>query len=201
MANPYREGQGWSIRAQHRGEEIYRSGFASAAAARRFVEERKVAIGQVGRPARGGPERTILAVALSDYARERLTYLSIREEVLRQERHVGELTAGLARMNQSAIQKQLDVDLSSVIDLFLSDAEKPERTRVLLKRIFPSIVLLGKEDRYTALFEVHVKPAAIVAEATATNELISEPDTIIKLRLRTSSSKFPVWSVEELLPA
>lgn len=128
-------------------------------------------------------------------------YLSIREEVLRQERRVGELTAGLARMNQSAIQKQLDVDLSSVIEGFLSDAEKPERTRALLKRIFPSIVLLGKEDRYTALFEVHVKPAAIVAEATATNELISEPDTIIKLRLRTSGSKYPVWSVEELLPA
>lgn len=75
MAKPYREGRGWSIRAQHRGEEIYRSGFASAATAKRFVEERKVAIDQLGRSAHGGPERTVLAVALSDYALERLPYL------------------------------------------------------------------------------------------------------------------------------
>ena len=75
MANPYREGKGWAIRAQHQGQEIYRSGFASPAAAKRFVEARKVAIDQLGRPARGGPERTVLAVALSDYAVERLPYL------------------------------------------------------------------------------------------------------------------------------
>lgn len=75
MANPYREGNGWSIRAQHRGEEIYRSGFASPAAARRFVDERKAAIDQLGRPARSGPERTVLAVAMRDYALERLPYL------------------------------------------------------------------------------------------------------------------------------
>ena len=75
MANPYREGKGWAIRAQHQGQEIYRSGFASAAAARRFVEERKAAIDQLGGPARGGPERTVLAVAFSDYAVERLAYL------------------------------------------------------------------------------------------------------------------------------
>lgn len=75
MANPYREGKGWAIRAQHQGQEIYRSGFASAAAAKRFVEARKVTIDQLGRPARGGPERTVLAVALSDYAVERLPYL------------------------------------------------------------------------------------------------------------------------------
>ena len=75
MANPYREGKGWAIRAQHQGQEIYRSGFASPAAAKRFVEARKVAIDQLGRPARGGPERTVLAVAFSDYAVERLPYL------------------------------------------------------------------------------------------------------------------------------
>ncbi len=75
MANPYREGKGWSIRAQHKGQEIYRGGFASAAAAKRFVEERKAAIDQLGCPARGGPERTVLAVALSDYAIERLPHL------------------------------------------------------------------------------------------------------------------------------
>ena len=75
MANPYREGNGWSIRAQHRGEEIYRSGFSSPAAARRFVDERKAAIDQLGRPARSGPERTVLAVAMTDYALERLPYL------------------------------------------------------------------------------------------------------------------------------
>lgn len=75
MANPYREGKGWAIRAQHQGQEIYRSGFASPAAAKRFVEARKVAIDQLGRPAHGGPERTVLAVALSNYAVERLPYL------------------------------------------------------------------------------------------------------------------------------
>lgn len=75
MANPYREGKGWSIRARHKGEAIYRGGFASPAAARRYLDERKAAIDQLGRPARSGSERTVLAVAFSDYALERLPYL------------------------------------------------------------------------------------------------------------------------------
>jgi hypothetical protein len=75
MANPYREGKSWSIRAQYKHQEIYQSGFASPAAAKRYVEQRKADIDKFGRPAKLGPDKTVLAVALSDYGLERLPYL------------------------------------------------------------------------------------------------------------------------------
>lgn len=98
-------------------------------------------------------------------------YLKTREEVLHLAQKVRELEEGLRQLNQEAIQKQIDIDLSQVVDAFLSDSNAPERTRALLNRIFPKIVLMGKTDRFTAVFEVHVKPGAILAEASETVEL------------------------------
>lgn len=124
-------------------------------------------------------------------------FLKVREDILHLKRKVLELEAGLRRLNGEAIRKQLDIDLSQVVDAFLSDRNAPERTRVLLKRIFPSIVLKGKADRYTAIFRVEVKPGAILAVASSTTELIGDNE-VMWVRLQTSGSKHPVWMVEAL---
>lgn len=124
-------------------------------------------------------------------------FLEVREDILHLERKEREIENGLRAMNKAAIQKQLDVDLSVVIDAFLADRHTPERTRALLKRIFPSIVLTGKTNRFTAIFRVEVEPGAILAEASETENLISGNE-VIWLALKTSGSKYPVWSVEQL---
>jgi hypothetical protein len=57
--------------------------------------------------------------------------------------------------------------------------------------------LRGKADRFTAIFEITVKPGAILAEASGTAEFINSSETIW-VRLKTSGSKNPVWSVVEI---
>lgn len=126
-------------------------------------------------------------------------FLKVREDILHLKRKVLELETGAQRLNGDVIRKQLDIDLSQVVDAFLSDRNAPERTRALLKRIFPSIVLKGKVDRYTAIFRVEVKPGAILAEASSTTELIGENE-VMWVRLQTSGSKHPVWTVEATEP-
>lgn len=126
-------------------------------------------------------------------------FLKVREDILHLKRKVLELDAGLRRLNGDAIRKQLDIDLSQVVDAFLSDRNAPERTRALLKRVFPSIVLKGKVNRYTAIFRVEVKPGAILAEASSTTELIGDNE-VMWVRLQASGSKYPVWTVEALEP-
>ncbi|MGB4063348.1 MAG: site-specific integrase [Azonexus sp.] len=74
MAKAYREGKGWSIRAQYKGVTIYKGGFSSTRKADDYLREQQAIIDRDGKPARLGPERTSLAIALSDYARECLPY-------------------------------------------------------------------------------------------------------------------------------
>lgn len=63
MAKVCREGKGWSIRAQYKGQEIYKSGFASARKAEEYLREQQCLLDQGGKPARQGPEQTALCVA------------------------------------------------------------------------------------------------------------------------------------------
>lgn len=127
-------------------------------------------------------------------------YVRAREQAMRLQKEVSDLEAGLRELNQEVIRQQLDVDLSCVIDAFLSDENAPERTRALLNRIFPKIVLLKKLDRYTAVFELAVKPGALLAEASNTAEL-ADSQVKLFLRLNTSGSKNAVWTVDEITDA
>lgn len=125
-------------------------------------------------------------------------YLAARENVLRLEAQVRTLTDGVQRLNQEAIAQQLTVDLSRVVEQFLSDSESPARTRTVLQRVFPSIVLVGKPERFAAIFEVTASPGAIVAAASGTAEVATDISTKFRLLLRTSGARNPTWSVEQL---
>jgi DNA invertase Pin-like site-specific DNA recombinase len=124
-------------------------------------------------------------------------YVKQREEALHLTQLIRDIEQGMRELNQGAIQKQLDLDLSVVVDAFLSDKNAPERTRALLNRIFPSIVLVEKLHRYTAIFKFEVKPGAILAEATNTVELVNGNE-VVWVRLQTSGSKNAVWTVTEI---
>lgn len=124
-------------------------------------------------------------------------YANARTDVLHWAGQVQALEDGLRRHNEDEIRQQLDVDLSAVVDAFLSDSAAPERARAILRRVFPRIVLVAKPHRYVANFEVQVKPGAILAEASGTPAL-HDGNEVLHVRLTTSGSKSPTWTVEEI---
>ncbi|HRQ45524.1 MAG TPA: site-specific integrase [Rhodocyclaceae bacterium] len=75
MAKPYKDGAGWAYRLRVAGQDIYRSGFSSAAQAKRHCEQLRFELKQGPREAGFGAHRTCLGVAFSDYARQRLPFL------------------------------------------------------------------------------------------------------------------------------
>ncbi len=75
MAKPYLDGKGWAIRMRIKGQQIYLSGFATEAAAKKAAAEKRRALDSVGKPSGFGPWRTSVAQALQNYALERLPSL------------------------------------------------------------------------------------------------------------------------------
>ncbi|WP_031409123.1 hypothetical protein [Thiomonas sp. FB-Cd] len=75
MAKPYPEGRGWAVRVRVRGQDIYLSGYSSAADARNAAEQQRLAILETGKPAKLGPHQTSVGVAFMDYALEKLPEL------------------------------------------------------------------------------------------------------------------------------
>lgn len=126
-------------------------------------------------------------------------YLAAREESLLLGRRVEDLERGLRTLDRKAIERQMSADVSPAIDALLDDDVTPGKTRAVLNRVFPRLALLGKTDCWTALFEVHVKMGALLAEATQTADLgDGAGDTVMYLRLRTSGPKQATWAVEEV---
>jgi integrase len=80
MTKPFKEGKGWAIRLRLRGQDIYQSGFASEAKARKALASLLYEVENADKAAGLGPHRTPLAVAFSDYALQRLPYLKGAEK-------------------------------------------------------------------------------------------------------------------------
>lgn len=75
MAKPYKEGAGWAYRLRVAGQDVYRSGFKTAARAKEDMERVRLELTQGPAQSGLGPYRTSLGVAFMDYARQRLPYL------------------------------------------------------------------------------------------------------------------------------
>ena len=126
-------------------------------------------------------------------------YLEAREDTMRLQHEVSELEQHAQAVNTDAMRRQLNIPLDAVVDAFLSDDHAPERTRAVLNRVFPSIVLRAKPGRYEAVFEIHAMPGALLAEASET-ALLVDGHEVLWVCLRTSGSRYPDWSVELLDP-
>ncbi len=64
MAKPYQEGKTWSIRLRIQGQDVYLSGFASAAAALKAATKQRQALENLGKPIGLDPLRTSVGQAL-----------------------------------------------------------------------------------------------------------------------------------------
>lgn len=74
QAKPYREGAGWAMRQRVMGQDLYVSGRATSAAAKKEMDKRVAALVQCGKPRGLGPYKTTVAQALQDYGMERLPF-------------------------------------------------------------------------------------------------------------------------------
>lgn len=103
MAKPYQEGKSWSIRLRIQGQDIYLSGFASAAAALKAATKQRHALENLGKPIGLGPWRTSVAQALQKYALERLPFLKgARQDADRINRLLRSLGLDLIRLRRPA---------------------------------------------------------------------------------------------------
>ena len=73
-AQPYLEGTGFSVRVRYKGNDIYLSGYKTAAAVQKAARQRRRDIDVYGAPKGRGPDRTTAAQALQDYALVRLRF-------------------------------------------------------------------------------------------------------------------------------
>ena len=118
---------------------------------------------------------------------------------LESERLVRRLEEAMVSIDTKALEAQMAVDPHEVVALLFSENSLPvERTRAILSRLFPHIVMLGKGGtRHTTLFEVDMIPGGIAAELTQTGLLLDEV-VRYRLSLKTSGKRPTVWEVEFL---
>lgn len=96
------------------------------------------------------------------------------QEKILQER-LEELRERAAATNSKAIEAQLSTDPREYLEALFKDAFPPERLRAMLARLFPRLILLGKQGRGTASFLVEVSPSAVLAEASETKDVKEAP--------------------------
>ena len=75
VAKPYKEGSGWSIRRRLFGQELFESGYATGAAAKKAMDKVVQGLEGRGKPKGLGPRRTTLAQAMQDMGMERLPFM------------------------------------------------------------------------------------------------------------------------------
>ncbi|MHB1657290.1 MAG: tyrosine-type recombinase/integrase [Burkholderiales bacterium] len=101
MAKPYQEGKTWSIRLRIQGQDVYLSGFTSAASALKAATKQRQALENLGKPIGLGPRRTSVGQALQTYACERLPFLKgARQDANRINRYLRSLGLDLLRLKQ-----------------------------------------------------------------------------------------------------
>ena len=75
VAKPYKEGSGWSIRRRLFGQQLFESGHATGAAAKKAMDKLVQGLEGRGKPKGLGPRRTTLAQAMQDMGMERLPFM------------------------------------------------------------------------------------------------------------------------------
>ncbi len=107
-------------------------------------------------------ERLSRMVANSDDDDSVLTarYGESRNAVRCAEECLRKMVAGSIKVDVDAIEAQLNVDPAQLLECVFNDTQvAPERLRALLTRLFPSVVLEGKEGRIGLFFVSSLRPA------------------------------------------
>ena len=112
----------------------------------------------------------LLAVDADDDVMER-RYLECRQQVREARAQFQRLEAGQVKLDTQAVEAQLRVDPRDLIDRMFDSELAPERLRTVMARLFPSVVFLGKQGRYSSLFRVEFAAGAAVSLASDTETL------------------------------
>ncbi len=103
---------------------------------------------------------------------------------------------GHAKQDRTAIERQLQVTPSSLVDLLFNQKHvAPERIRAILTRLFPHFIALGKPSRYESHFEVTVRPGAALAELS-NSEMIEDMGITARFRVISSPVRPTPWRIE-----
>lgn len=94
-------------------------------------------------------------------------------------------------------QVQSVVDPRAYLPKFFTSGGLAGEARAALRRLFPSIVLLGKQSRFVSLYEVKVVPGVLYAQASSTPPVDETPITL-HFRVSTTARRPVVWTIEQL---
>lgn len=129
-------------------------------------------------------------------------YAEARVSVQKTQARLAELEAGRSRIDPDVVEAQLQVDPAGVLATLFDEDLPAHRLRMVLGRLFPSIVFEGKEKRYTALFNLRFAPGAALAHASGT-ETLAGGEVAMRFSLSYSPRSHldpdePRWSVTRL---
>lgn len=136
-AKPYEEGKGFALRRRVFGQDLFVSGHASGAAAKKAMDKLVQGLQDRGKPKGFGPRRTTVAQALQDMGMERLPFMKgAKQEANRLNRYLR--AAGLATLKvkvwQPAGTEQVGsagVDKNGKGQLFVVELEAPVPKRAI----------------------------------------------------------------------
>ncbi len=124
--------------------------------------------------------------------------IEYREAVARKrqlQRDVDGLARGLASVDRTSIEKQVAIDPRTLLPQIFGAAAAPERTRAVLARVFPRIILLRKLRRFVVEYEIHCAPGTVPAELTGTL-VLDTAVTVVRVRVSTGPRRPVEWAVE-----
>lgn len=111
------------------------------------------------------------------------------------------LADGKVEIDQEAVAAQVAIDPAAILGCLFEALLPPEQLRAMLRRLFPTIVLEGKDGRYRSFFRLRFAAGAALALASDTACQIDESlECRFMLRYvpdnRTSTG--PYWEVKAL---
>ena len=134
-------------------------------------------------------------VAGDDTLAPQVELLGKKQSTLKAEHDL--LEKQLQDLNEVAIKQQLLIKPNEVIEKLLGNSGAYQhRLHPILKRLFPSIRLIGRLPDKTAVFEVQMDLGLAVATASGTNTIVKNPITRT-YGVRASKSRPVVWTVEQ----
>lgn len=132
-------------------------------------------------------------------------YEEARNAVRKAEENLDGLAEGSVPIDVKAIEAQLNADPAEMLGYLFDTSEVAlEHLRALLGRLFPSIVLEGKEGRYTSFFRVQFATGVALSMTTKTS-VVDEACNELRFQLKyipdNRSGAKERWSVKPLIVA
>jgi len=121
-------------------------------------------------------------------------YRTKQTEFRRLEETLAALESRQEIFNRAALEKQLSVDPLPLLDKVFDGSQPPEKVRAVLARLFPKLIVKGKVNRATAVFELSYSPGAAAALASDTATLDDDP--LVRLvQLRSGAKRPTEWKI------